>query len=106
MPPQEETGLSDERPASQSSVDVSSDATEFTSRPTQYQYRVRWRRNGWTHDKTRRYEQRYYARRFMRKLAADPTWDHRARPVNHIAIDRREVIPGWETVEEWTDGEI
>jgi hypothetical protein len=41
----------------------------------------------------------------MQKLAGDPTWGQRAPAIIWIAVDRREIVSEWETLEEWDDGE-
>ncbi len=68
-----------------------------------YQYRVRWRRTGMRRNfHARRYDRWYAVYAWVQKLTQNPTYGG-ARPLEYVAIDRREIVPGWETLGEWDD---
>lgn len=63
------------------------------------EFRVTWRRQGWVHSASRKYEYEHAARAFMDKLLnVDPRWE----PVVEVKVHVRPVGP-WETVVTWTD---
>lgn len=98
-----ETGPSQQGPAPKAASTATNtpNLTRLSRQTRTYQYRIRFIRRGWVHQKHLYYWRRHDAMRTVHQLINTPTFNGEYEPVEWVRLDRREVVSKWEHVRRW-----